>query len=63
MLVHHFVSGLNTHFSGGVRVFKPKTMEITVEKAHLVEENMAMELGGHMGVQIGISLVAGSSAR
>lgn len=28
-------------------------MEVAVEKAHLVEENMAMALGGQTGVQIG----------
>lgn len=49
MLVHHFVKGLNSHLYGGVRVFEPKTMEVAMEKACLVEENLALALGGHMG--------------
>lgn len=63
MLVHHFFRGLNSRLRGGVRVFEPKTMEAAVEKARLVEENLAMALGGHMGVQIGSSSATGSSAR
>lgn len=27
-------------------------MEVAVEKAHLVEENLEMALGGHTGIQI-----------
>lgn len=59
MLVQHFVRGLNAQISGGVRVFQPKTMEVAVEKARLVEENLAMALGGHIGGQMGSTLVSG----
>lgn len=63
MLVQHFFRGLNARISGGVRVFEPKTMEVVVEKAHLVEENLAMALGGHTGVQIGSAPVTGFGSR
>lgn len=53
MLVQHFIRGLNAHISGGVRVFEPKTMEVVVEKACIVEENLTMAIGGHTGVKIG----------
>lgn len=33
MLVQHFIQGLNTRISDGVRIFKPKKMEEVVEKA------------------------------
>lgn len=46
MLVQHFVRGTNNCISGGVRVFEPKTMEVVMEKVHLVEENLAITLGG-----------------
>lgn len=53
MLVQHFIRGLNSCISGGVHVFELKTMEVAVENAHIVEENLAMALGGKTGVQIG----------
>lgn len=63
MLVQHFIRVLNAHISGGVQVFEPKTMEVTVEKARTVEENLIMALGGHTGVQIGSAPIAGFSPR
>lgn len=53
MLVQHFISGLNTRIGGRVRVIEPKTMEVAMEKEHIVEKNLTMALGGHIGVQIG----------
>lgn len=61
MLVQHFIRGLNARISGGVRVFEPKTMEVAVEKARIVEENLVMALGGHTGVHIGSAPAAGFS--
>lgn len=46
MLVHHFIRGLNACISSGVQVFELKIMEVVVEKAQIVEENLAMDLGG-----------------
>lgn len=50
--MHHFIKGLNAHISGGVRVFKSKTMEVDVE-------NVDMALGGHTGVQLGDAPLVG----
>lgn len=47
--------GLNTRISGGVRFFELKTMEVAIDKVCLVEENLAMALGGYTGVSIGSS--------
>ncbi|XP_059075036.1 uncharacterized mitochondrial protein AtMg00860-like [Cryptomeria japonica] len=49
MLVQHFLRGLNNRISGGVRVFKPASMEIVVAKAKLVELNLIHALGGQTG--------------
>lgn len=38
-------------------------MEVVVEKAHLVEDNLTMELGGHTGVQIGSAPTSSFSSR
>lgn len=51
MLVQHFVRGLSDHISGGVQILDPKTMEVAVEKAHLVEENLNLSLGGAPGMK------------
>lgn len=50
MLIQHFIRGLNARISGGVRVFESKTMEVVVEKARIVEDNLVMALGGHTRV-------------
>lgn len=63
MLVQHFIRGLNARISGRVRVFKPKTMEVAVEKACIVEENLTLALGGQTGVQIGSAPIAGFGPR
>lgn len=52
MLIQHFVRGLNAHIRGGVCVFEPKTMEMVVAKARLVEQNLALALARQIGVQI-----------
>lgn len=50
ILVQHFIRGLNSFISGGFWVFEPKTMEVAMEIAQIIEENLAMALGGQMGV-------------
>lgn len=50
MLVQHFVQGLNAQINGDMRFFEPKMMEVATEKDRLVEENLAMALGGHIGL-------------
>lgn len=49
MLIQHFVRGLSDHISGEVWMHEPKTLEVDMEKARLVEENIALVSGGAVG--------------
>lgn len=45
MLIQHFVKGLSDCISGGVRLTESKTLEIEMEKAQIVKENLNFALG------------------
>lgn len=63
MLVQHFVRGLNERINGGVQLFEPKSMEVVMEKACLVEDNFNSTLGGTPGAQIVSAPITGSFVR
>lgn len=63
MIIQHFVRGLSDRISGEVHMHEPKTLEATVEKARLVEENHTLAIGGVVGGRIVNVPVTGSVVR
>lgn len=55
--------GLSDHGSGEVWMHKPKTLESAMEKARLVEENLALAAGGATRGQTASAPVTLSVAR
>lgn len=63
ILLEHFIRGLNDYIGADVRVLEPKSMEVAVEKARLIEEKLSLALRGSIGALTISALASGLVVR